>query len=265
MKRIVFHVNGTKPEAEAACARLTASARSLGFEVLSAETVQAGAACDAAIVLGGDGTMLSAVHRFPGLPLLGLNLGSLGYLAGVEAPQFEAALAALRAGTYTVSRRTALEVNGCIALNDVVFSRGLSGHAVVLELLVDGRVATRYFADGLVIATPTGSTAYSLAAGGPILLPETGAFVVTPVCPHALSSRPLVVRDTARLSVRFQARAGAETVDVFADGASVEQVRHGGEVTVVKAPTSVALIELPDANPFEALNRKLGWSGSLIR
>ena len=105
--------------------------------------------------------MLSAVHRFPGVPLLGLNLGSLGYLSGVEGPHFDDALHALRDGLYAISTRTALTVRGRTALNEVVVSRGVSGHAAVIELAVEDRPATSFFADGLVIATPTGSTAYS--------------------------------------------------------------------------------------------------------
>ena len=208
MQRIAFYVNSDKPEASAVRDRLAAFAQSIGLAVPDDGT----AACDAVIVLGGDGTMLSAVHRFPGIPLLGLNLGSLGYLAGVEAPHFEDALRALRDDAFTLSRRTALTVQGRVALNDVVFSRGNSGQAAVIELSVNGCAATRFFADGLVIATPTGSTAYSLAAGGPILLPDSRSVVVTPVCPHALSSRPFVVRDDSRLAVRLVARPGAEIV-----------------------------------------------------
>ena len=202
MRRIAFHVNSDKPEADAVRARLAAFARTIGLTVLDAGDD----ACDAVIVLGGDGTMLSAVHRFPGIPLLGLNLGSLGYLAGVEAPHFEDALRALRDGAFALSRRTAITVNGRTALNDVVFSRGTSGHAAVIALSVDGRTATRFFADGLVIATPTGSTAYSLAAGGPILLPDSkspftsSSVIVVPVFCSETSSRNSV--ESTSLSVR---------------------------------------------------------------
>lgn len=261
MQRIAFYVNSEKPEASAVRDRLAAFACTVGLTVLDAGD----GACDAVIVLGGDGTMLSAVHRFPGIPLLGLNLGSLGYLAGVEAPHFEDALRALRNDAFTLSRRTAITVMGHTALNDVVFSRGTSGHAAVIALSVDGRTATRFFADGLVIATPTGSTAYSLAAGGPILLPDSKSVVITPVCPHALASRPLVVRDDSRLAVRLMARPGAETLDIFADGESVATIREGEEIVVEKANMTVPLVELPGADPFEVLSRKLGWAGSSIR
>jgi NAD+ kinase len=262
MQRIAFHVNSDKPEAGAVRARLAEFAREIGLDVL--DDARAGV-CDAVIVLGGDGTMLSAVHRFPGTPLLGLNLGSLGYLAGVEAPHFEDALRAVRDDAFTISRRTALSVKGRTALNDVVFSRGNSGQAAIIALSVDGCAATRFFADGLVIATPTGSTAYSLAAGGPILLPDSRSVVVTPVCPHALSSRPFVVREDSRLTVRLVARPGAETLDIFADGEAVAQVHEGEEVVVEKTSVTVPLVELPGADPFEVLSRKLGWAGSSIR
>ena len=261
MHRIAFHVNSDKPEANAVRTRLAAFARTIG---LSVQDSPAGA-CDVVIVLGGDGTMLSAVHRFPGVPLLGLNLGTLGYLAGVDVPHFEDALRAVRDGAFTISRRTALAVKNRTALNDVVFSRGTSGHAAVIALSVDGRTATRFFADGLVIATPTGSTAYSLAAGGPILLPDSKSVVITPVCPHALASRPLVVRDDSRLSVRLVARPGAETLDIFADGDAVATIREEEEVVVEQAAALVPLVELPGADPFEVLCRKLGWTGSSIR
>lgn len=126
MRQIVFHVNRDKPGADDVRRRLSALAATLGLgEVAGPEDGP-----DAVVVLGGDGTMLSAVHRFPGVPLLGLNLGSLGYLAGVEAPHFENALLALASGDYEVSRRTTLRVGDAVALNDVVVSRGVSGHEI---------------------------------------------------------------------------------------------------------------------------------------
>ncbi len=258
VKRIAFYVNHDKPGVEAVRGRLASLAHDLGF-VVSDD------APEAVVVLGGDGTMLSAVHRFPGVPLLGLNLGSLGYLSGVEAPRFEDAIRALRDGRYAISARTALAVRGRTALNEVVVSRGVSGHAAVLELAIDGRPATSFFADGLVIATPTGSTAYSLAAGGPILMPDSRSLVITPICPHALTARPLVICDSARLSVRLRARPGAGTLEVFADGASLGPLAEGTGLCVEKASAGVPLVELVGYDPYEVLNRKLGWSGSAIR
>ena len=257
MKRIRFFANSEKPAAVEALNRLTEAARGIGLELDDSNP-------EAVVVLGGDGTMLSAVHRFPGLPLLGLNLGSLGYLAGVERPHFEAALKALRADDFTVSRRTALKVGEQIALNDVVVSKSVSGHAAVIELEIDGRFATRFFADGLVVATPTGSTAYSLSAGGPILLPDSQSIVITPICPHALTSRPLVVRDTVRLGVRVRPRPGAESLEAFADGAPAGHLAEGDSLAIAKAEEGVPLLQLSGYDPCDVLNRKLGWSGSSI-
>ena len=167
MERIAFFVNGSKPAAPTVRDRLAAVARECGLSVVEDGTP------DVIVVLGGDGTMLSAVHRFPGVPLLGLNLGSLGYLAAVEESHFDDAIRALAAKRYDISHRTALKVRGVNALNDVVVTRGVTGHAIRLDFRVDGEPVTRFVSDGLVIATPTGSTAYSLAAGGPVLMPAS--------------------------------------------------------------------------------------------
>ena len=261
MRRIVFHVNRDKPGSDTVRQRLAALATSLGLSVGTGPADNP----EAVVVLGGDGTMLSAVHRFPGIPLLGLNLGSLGYLAGVEAPHFDDALRALASGDYEVSRRTTLRVGDAVALNEIVVSRGVSGHAAHLEISVDGRMATRLSADGLVVATPTGSTAYSLAAGGPILMPDSESFVVTPICPHALASRPLVIPDTARLTVRACLRARGEKLAVFADGARVQQLGADDAVEIVRADVAVPLIQLRGYDPYEVLSRKLGWNGSTIK
>jgi len=266
MKTLAFHVNATKPGAEEVRARLAACAVSVGFTVVAAED-----APEAVVVLGGDGTMLGAVHAFPDIPLLGLNLGSLGFLAGVEAPGFEEAIRALARGEYVLSRRSLLEVRvtdadgrasaPARALNEVVVSRGVSGHAASLDLAVDGCVASHFTADGLVIATPTGSTAYSLSAGGPLIMPDSESFVLTPICPHALASRPLVVRDTARFTVRARIRDG-QPLAVFADGADVGSLVAGGAVEVCRAARDAQLIVLKGYNPYHVLARKLGWSGS---
>ena len=149
------------------------------------------------------------------------------------------------------------------ALNEIVVSRGVSGHAASIDLAVDGSHATRFSADGLVIATPTGSTAYSLAAGGPILMPDTQAFVVTPICPHALSSRPVVVRDSSRFTITAHIRDG-ESLAVFADGAPVARLGEGECLDVAKASSRATLIELAGCNPYRVLSRKLGWSGSAV-
>lgn len=260
MKKIAFHVNSTKPSAPEVRERLVECARKCGIEV-----VDSSMSPDVVAVLGGDGTMLSAVHLFPGVPLLGLNLGSLGYLASVEEANFDGAIAALAEGRYSISRRTALKVRGVSALNDVVIARGVSGHVIRLDFSVDGEPVTRFVADGLVIATPTGSTAYSLAAGGPVLMPASQSLVVTPVCPHALSSRPLVLKDSVRMAVSVEVREEGDEPGVFADGLQVGTLAAGEVLEIEKSDVAVPLVELDDVNPYEVLTRKLGWSGSSIR
>lgn len=257
IRRISFYVNSTKPGADDVCARLSSIAAASGIEVSERSP-------DAVVVLGGDGTMLAAVHRFPSVPLVGFNLGSLGYLAAVEEPDFANVVRSLAEGRYRMSMRSALEVRGRIALNDAVVSRGVSGHAASIELSVDGRAATRYSADGIVIATPTGSTAYSLSAGGPILLPDSRSFAVTPICPHALASRPLVVPDSSVFALRALARPGVDALEVFADGQSVGRLEPGEELRIAKAGESVPLIQPEGYDPYLVLGRKLGWSGSSI-
>lgn len=259
---IRFYVNAQKPRAKSARAALGAEAARLGL------TVAEDGAADAIVVLGGDGTILRAVHEFPGAPVLGLNLGGLGYLSSVEERDFGKALAMLAEGRYRISERTALAVRKdgawITALNDVVMDRVMSGHTAILDLEVDGKLATRYLADGLIIATPTGSTAYSLAAGGPVLMPDSGSFVVTPMSPHALGVRPLVVKDSARFAVTSRRRANgeAERIGVYADGANVFMLDPDETVEVVRSERKAKLIELDGYDPYGVLARKLGWSGT---
>lgn len=261
MKRLRFYANGDKPEALRKRRGLEELAARLSFEI-----VDDGADC--IVTLGGDGTILRAVHEFHGTPVLGLNLGGLGYLAAVGENEFETALGKLADGRYTLSDRRLLEVNGNFpALNDVVITREMSGHSARLDLEADGRLVTRYMADGLIFATPTGSTAYSLAAGGPVLMPDSGSFVVTPMNPHALGVRPLVIRDDARFKVTARSRAAgnAMKIGVYADGEHVLTLDEGQSVEISKCPRTAKLVELEGYDPYVVLARKLGWSGSNVK
>ena len=285
MKTIGVIANLEKDMDGEAVRRVFDLADGMGFtvyaETRTAAFCPAGQACpaeafaengvEAVVVLGGDGTMLDASHRVAGqgLPLMGLNIGSLGYLTSVEDCQFGDALRQLREGRYTVSRRAALAVtvvrdgaDACSlpdALNDVVLNRGTSGHAVQIDLSLDDKPVACVLCDGIIVSTPTGSTAYSLSAGGPVLLPDTSAMVINMICPHTLTSRPLVVRDTARISLR------AVTCDapmvVWSDGRDSELLRRGDSVLIARSPRAVLLVELPGYNPCDVLRRKLGWGG----
>ena len=261
MKKIRFHVNEEKPFAAETCARLAKEARSLGLEVV------ASAEAEAIVVLGGDGTFLHAAHEYLDVPILGLNLGGLGYLASVEEKDFVPALKSLADGRYQVSERRMIEVNGKFAaLNDIVITREMSGHSTRLDLEADGKLVTHYMADGLIFATPTGSTAYSLAAGGPVLMPYSGNFVVTPMNPHALGVRPLVVRDTVRFVVTARSRTAGNSmkIGVYADGEDVMTLDEGDSVEIAKSDRTAKLIELEGYDPYDVLARKLGWSGSNV-
>ena len=251
-----FYANASKSAARSASKHLAAEARRAGLDVSTR------GACDAVIALGGDGTILRAVRRFPDVPVLGFNLGSLGYLASVGEGEFTRALAMLASGRFSVSERTMLEADGFPALNDIVIMREMTGHAAVLDLAANGSSATRYMADGIVVATPTGSTAYSLSAGGPVLMPDSRSFVVTPMNPHALGVRPMVVSDSVRLRItsRRYLSGTDEKLGVYADGENVKMLGAGETVEIAKSARAAKLVELDGYDPYEVLNRKLGWS-----
>ena len=262
LMKVRFYVNQEKPLAAETRQRLDAD-----LEALALKTV-ADASADVVIVLGGDGTFLRAVHEFPDTPLLGFNLGGLGYLASVEERDFTFALMKLVSGRYRISERRMIEVNGKFAaLNDIVITREMSGHSTRLDLEADGRRVTSYMADGLIFATPTGSTAYSLAAGGPVLMPDSDSFVVTPMNPHALGVRPLVVRDSVRFTVTARSRTAGNTmkVGVYSDGEAVLTLDEGKSVEIARSEKTAKLIALEGYDPYDVLARKLGWSGSNVK
>ena len=266
MKKIFFYANSAKPAALRAREALSEIALGAGLEPCEASCAEA------VIALGGDGTILRAVRDVPGVPVIGFNHGGLGYLSSVEEKDFVSALERLAAGRYTVAARSLLEIfspdDGCraVALNDIVIMREMSGHAAVLDLEIDSRLAARYMADGLVIATPTGSTAYSLSAGGPVVMPGSPSFVVTPMNPHALGIRPMVVSDSVVFKVTSRERADgrADKLGVYADGESVFMLEGGSSLQIAKSARSVGMIELEGHDPYDVLARKLGWSGTMV-
>jgi NAD+ kinase len=224
---------------------------------------------DVVVALGGDGTILRAVHKFQGRPVLGLNIGGLGFLASVEKKDFDRAMELLAASRFSVSERTMLAIRSreatetIVALNDIVF-KGALGHPSVMDVSVDNHAFTRYFADGMIVATPTGSTAYSLSAGGPVLAPDSSSFVVTPINPHALGVRPLVIKDSCSISVVNRSRNDAESqaVVIFADSVEAVAVGVDEEVVVEKSRHIARLVTLDGYDPYEVLSRKLGWRGA---
>ncbi len=229
--------------------------------------------CDLLLVLGGDGTILQVLHalREAYRPILGINLGTLGFLTCVSAAAWPDALDAVAAGSYRLSERTLLEIKVVrdgqtltrhVALNDAVISRGELSRLIKLNVAVDGATLSEYNADGLIVATPTGSTAYSLSAGGPVLTPDSGVFVVTPICPHVLTMRPVLVSDQSRIEIA----PSREQPDVFLslDGQDSVRILAGDVIHITQAPQRLHLAMLPGMSFFEVLGQKLKWSGTAV-
>ena len=264
LMKIHFHTNPGSARSTEALSLATAAAREAALEIVSR-----GEDADVVIALGGDGTLLRAVRRHPALPVLGFNFGSLGYLAAVGENDFSSALASLARGEFSVRQRSLLDIrlegseNSFIALNEVVVVREMTGHAAWLDLYADSKRVTRYTADGIVIATPTGSTAYSLAAGGPVVMPDSPSLVITPMNPHALGIRPLVVSDAVLLRVtsRRSVNGDEERLGIYADGVAVGFLGLNESLLVSKATECAKFIELPGYDSYAVLSRKLGWSG----
>ena len=239
----------------------------------AASTREVGAASDILVVLGGDGTILQVLHELGEefKPIFGINLGSLGFLTCVNSAAHMEAVESIVSGNYLLSHRTLLRIEvhrdgrviaQRLGLNDVVVSRGEISRLIKLQTCIDDAVLTEYNADGLVIATPTGSTAYSLAAGGPVLTPDCGVFVITPICPHVLTNRSLIVSDGSIVEIK----PCRDQQDVFltVDGQELLRIRSGDLIRIRKAAATLPLAMLPGISFFEVLRQKLKWSGSAI-
>ena len=222
---------------------------------------------DIGICIGGDGTFLSVARKFApfGTPVLGVNLGRLGFLTEVEADGFEAFFAKLQAGGCVVQERTMLEAHvvgddqrpTVAVLNDVVIAKAALSRMLEFDVAVDGRFLTRYRADGLILSTPTGSTAYSLAAGGPILMPQMDAIIVNPICPHALSQRPIVL--PADSEIRVCLSGHVSDVYLSLDGQVGSPLAADAEIVVRRSPRVTHVVRDPDVSFHDLLRQKLGW------
>jgi NAD+ kinase len=228
--------------------------------------------CDLLVVLGGDGTMLQVFAAIDGRipPTFGINLGTLGFLTCLGAASSALAAEVIVRQQYVLSERTLLTVElrrgvevlaKYRALNDAVVSRGEQSRLIKLDVRIDGDSLTKYNADGLIIATPTGSTAYSLAAGGPVLSPDSGVFVITPICPHVLTNRSVIVADHSRIEIT---PAQSESVFLTLDGGDVVRVEPHDTLIITKSPFRLPLAMIPEMTFFEVLRQKLKWSGTAI-
>lgn len=240
----------------------------LGFGPEGMSRGDLGAKIDLAIVLGGDGTLLSAARALSvhNVPILPVNLGALGFLTSVTLEELYPLLEEILAGKCRTSQRMMLDAevrsNGAsagrqCALNDAVANKGALARMLDFDVYVNQNHVGRYRADGLIVATPTGSTAYSLAAGGPIVDPELDAFVVTPICPHMLTNRPIVIPGSVRIDLDFA--AAEEPVYVTLDGQTGFQLKANDRVTITKSEKRVTLVRPPDKTYFEILRSKLRW------
>ncbi len=227
------------------------------------------ARADLLVVFGGDGTMLRtarSVAEFD-IPIVGINTGGLGYLTEVNLNEMTDALERILRGDFTTEKRMMLDVlirrqgrdpvRESHILNDVVINRADLSRIVELETAVNDHYLTTFKADGLILATPTGSTAYSLSAGGPIVFPDQDAIILNPICPHTLSNRPIILPESAVMKVTLWSKEAGATVSL--DGQTTFTLRDGDSVTVQKSPFVTTLVSSPHRDYLEILRTKLGW------
>lgn len=218
--------------------------------------------------IGGDGTMLRATNyvKNKNIPIVGINAGRLGFLANVQEDTIEEHLPHLFNGSYKLSKRSLLTLN-CdpttnssfdvnFALNEITVSRKNTTSMITVETLLDDEYLATYWADGLIISTPSGSTGYSLSCGGPIIEPETGCFVITPLAPHNLNVRPLVIRDNLTIKLKVSSR---ENQFLLSLDSNTKAVNNETELTISKAPFTIDLVEFPSQSFIKTLRKKLLW------
>jgi NAD+ kinase len=228
--------------------------------------------CDLAIVVGGDGTMLGIARQLAphNVPLIGINQGRLGFITDVPAGTFAESLAPMIAGDYEIEHRTMLEggvwrdgasIFHGIAMNDVVVSRGAVAGMVELKIDVGDEFVANFRADGLIIASPTGSTAYALSAGGPLLHPGIGGWVLVPIAPHALSNRPIVMPDSGEINIEV---VGGREVSVNFDMQSLASLSHGDRICVQRSAHQVRFLHPRGWSYYATLRRKLHWNEGAV-
>ncbi|MBM4040901.1 MAG: NAD(+)/NADH kinase [Planctomycetes bacterium] len=276
MKRIILSGNTGKPAVAAAVAELLPWLRERAEVValdLALDRELEHVEADLAVILGGDGAILSVARRLGRnqISAIGVNLGKFGFLAEVSPEQFRERFDDILAGRYRLSSRMRLACTLCrdgqaiaehTALNDVVLSRGALSRLVAIGLVVDGVRATTYNGDGVIVSTPTGSTAHSLSAGGPVIEPHVDAFVVTPICPHTLTNRPVVMPASCRIELSVEATPA--DVGLTVDGQVYQEVARGDRVVLRRAASDFRLIDLGLRTYYDTLREKLHWSGSAL-
>lgn len=248
------------------------TAKAAGLEALETPDVASLARrSDLLLAFGGDGTILGIARAAAGLntPILGVNLGGLGFLTGLQAHDMDAMLPGVLEGRFELDARPLIEASGGggreflqTAMNDFVVTRGASTRLIELEVAVDGDVVTHYRADGLIVSTPTGSTAYSLAAGGAVVVPNAAVLSITPICPHTLSNRSLLVSMDS--VVRITVLSEKPEVFLNADGQVQVQLETGDQIDIRRSAHLIGLARLPGNSFFKTLRQKLNWRGSSV-
>ena len=273
---VLIFRNEAKPDSSRTMALVRSLLQARGVRAVTAARTPAARSlreADLAIALGGDGTMLRVAREVAprGIPLLGVNIGTLGFLSGSEAGDLKRCVDSVLAGRFAVEERSMLSAEVLrggrrifgpeLALNEAVIRCGEQARAITLTTRSGERFVADYFGDGLIIATPTGSTAYSLAASGPIIDPSLDVTLVAPICPHTLTQRPLIVPAHLPLTIRLGRRREGEVprVLVSLDGRSGCELKVGDEVRVRRAETPLRLLLPPGRSFFEVLRRKLKW------
>jgi NAD+ kinase len=240
-----------------------------GFDALTVDEL--GSQCDFAVVVGGDGTMLGIARQLArfNTPLVGINQGRLGFITDINIAQFAEALAPIIAGDYIEERRTMLEgdvwrdglsIFEGYAMNDVVVSRGAAASMVELKVDIGDEFVANFRSDGLIIGSPTGSTAYALSAGGPILHPGIKGWVLVPIAPHDLSNRPIVLPDTGEISIEIVA---ARDASVSFDMQSLASLLHGDVIRVRRSANQVRFLHPQGWSYYATLRRKLHWNSGV--
>lgn len=237
-----------------------------GFEAMT--PVQIGQQADAAIVVGGDGTMLGIARQLApyDVPLIGINQGRLGFMTDISLERMLPVLGEMLDGKCESERRTLLQgvvkrddkvIFSALAFNDIVVSRGATSGMAELSVEVDGRFMYNQRSDGLIVSTPTGSTAYALSAGGPLLHPSVSGIVLVPIAPHALSNRPIVVPDSSEIVIEI---VNGRDINVNFDMQSLASLQHGDRIVIQRSEHTITFLHPPGWSYYETLRQKLHWN-----
>ena len=228
---------------------------------------------DLLIVLGGDGTILGAARALGDhqIPILGVNIGNLGFLTTVESSRFKVAIEAVNQGKFFVEERLMLQCSlfkdgkdiNYISLNDVVISKGTLSRIIEYEIFIDGKKYTEFVADGVIVATPTGSTAYSLSAGGPIIYPQLEVISLSPICPHSLGMRDIILDSKSEIKIKLISEW--ESAFLTVDGQESVELKENCNISITSYPFKCKLIRLEDYDYFDVLREKIIWRTKKVR